>query len=366
MPNSSCSPGLFLLLAASFLGACDRPDPGVRGPVLRRGDAPRLDASSAERFQGPRAPASGMRTVASPVSPFSWDLPEGWEELAPTQFRLINLRAPGGVECTVSTVGGGIKSNFDRWCGQMGRAPLSAAEFAGLATRPLMGAEAVVLDITGSFAGMGGAGQVANARMIGIARDLPMGAGQALFIKVVGPADAVAAQEGAIDAFVDSLGLDGGGGAPSSAAPGSTPPSTGASTSAAGTLRWDAPAGWEAQPARTMRLVTYVPASAPEVQCWISEFGSDTGGLVANVNRWRGEVGLAPVDAAGAAALPTVPMLGSDAILVEAEGGGRLLLGVAAISSVRSVFVKMTGPTDAVRAERERFLAFCESLRRDG
>ena len=71
-------------------------------------------------------------------------------------------------------------------------------------------------------------------------------------------------------------------------------------------------------------------------------------------------------DAASAQALPRVSGLQTEGILVEVEGGGRMLIGVAAISDDQSVFVKLTGPVDAVRGEREAFLTFCQGLRWDG
>ena len=41
----------------------------------------------------------------------------------------------------------------------------------------------------------------------------------------------------------------------------------------------------------------------------------------------------------------------------------QVMLGMVLVRPQGSVFVKMTGPASEVRAERERFRAFCESLR---
>src|SRR5690606_21160343 len=98
----------------------------------------------------------------------------------------------------------------------------------------------------------------------------------------------------------------------------------------------------------------------------------DAGGVLQNVNRWREQVGAGPLTQAQVAALPKVALLGSEAPIVEAAGTfqgmndgpreGFAVLGTLASAGDAMVFVKMTGPQDVVRAERERFLAFCRSL----
>jgi len=60
-----------------------------------------LDASSAERFgRGGHSHAEGA-SATSAGSPFRWDMPEGWQEIAPTSMRVGNFRfGEGGAgEC---------------------------------------------------------------------------------------------------------------------------------------------------------------------------------------------------------------------------------------------------------------------------
>ena len=64
-------------------------------------------------------------------------------------------------------------------------------------------------------------------------------------------------------------------------------------------------------------------------------------------------------------ALPTVEVLGAPAVFVDLShvgGAEQGLLGMIRRFDDRSLFVKMMGPSDAVVARRDQFLAFCRSL----
>ncbi len=74
------------------------------------------------------------------------------------------------------------------------------------------------------------------------------------------------------------------------------------------------------------------------------------------------EAALAPLSAEALDALPTVPVLGRQARMVEIDGGKLGMFGLVCDLGTQTVFVKMTGPTESLRAERERFVAFCKSL----
>jgi hypothetical protein len=134
-----------------------------------------------------------------------------------------------------------------------------------------------------------------------------------------------------------------------------------AASDAAG-FTWTAPAGWTQGPAKQMRLVTFVPNDAPGVECYVTVLGGSAGGVEANVNRWRQQLHLAPLSADAVKALPTVPVLGRPAQLAEIDGGAVGMLGLVCELGQQTVFVKMTGPMDSLRAQRGQFVAFCKSL----
>lgn len=60
---------------------------------------------------------------------------------------------------------------------------------------------------------------------------------------------------------------------------------------------WAVPAGWTEDPKpRQMRLTTYIaPDPAGPVEIAVTRFGGRVGGELANVNRWRGQLGLPPI-----------------------------------------------------------------------
>ena len=98
----------------------------------------------------------------------------------------------------------------------------------------------------------------------------------------------------------------------------------------------------------------------------------DGGGVRSNLDRWRAQMGGAPLTVEELAALEHVPALGVRAALIEVEGNyrgmngetvqGGALLGAVAVLADSTVFVKMIGPLDAVRRETDRFRAFVTSL----
>ncbi len=140
-----------------------------------------------------------------------------------------------------------------------------------------------------------------------------------------------------------------------------------------GAFSWTAPASWQKAPDRSMREVTFL--AAPNVECYVSIFGKAAGDVEANVNRWRSQMEQEPLPPEAIQALPLLDVLGRPSPLVEIEGsftpmGGEtiteaMFFAVLCPLDDATVFVKMTGPAEAVRPERDRFVTFCESLRRE-
>jgi len=123
-----------------------------------------------------------------------------------------------------------------------------------------------------------------------------------------------------------------------------------------------APSGWRRAPDRPARAFTLFAGAGEALECYVTSLGGDAGGALANVNRWRGQLGLTSITQTDLSALPSTRVMGRDAVLVECDGTSASLMGAACNGSDRSVFVKMTGPRDLVRAQRTAFLAFCSSL----
>ncbi|MBP8131524.1 MAG: hypothetical protein KA184_18240 [Candidatus Hydrogenedentes bacterium] len=137
---------------------------------------------------------------------------------------------------------------------------------------------------------------------------------------------------------------------------------------------WDTPEGWEELPPTQMRQANFRIAGDPATECYLSVLGGEGGGLLANINRWRGQMSFEPMDEAALAALPRKTLLGKEAAYVSMRGtyqgmqGDRneadyMMLALAAVQGGQSYFVRLTGPASVVEQETARFEAFCESLR---
>jgi hypothetical protein len=206
--------------------------------------------------------------------------------------------------------------------------------------------DAPLLQMDGTFKG------AAGFTMVAVAAERP---GASVFVKMAGPAADVAAELERFRALCASLRDT------AATPPGpENPPAHDPHDPRA--LRWTAPESWAEAPAKPPRNVTFRPKDQPSVECYVSTLPGGAGGVAANVNLWRQNYRLAPLSDAEIAALPTVPVLGRPAPMVEIDGGAQGMYGLVCELGERTVFVKMTGPKDVLRAERDRFLTFCKSL----
>ena len=132
--------------------------------------------------------------------------------------------------------------------------------------------------------------------------------------------------------------------------------------------QWVVPPDWQPGKQSSMRRASYVVngAEGHSAEIAVSVFPGDVGGLLANVNRWRGQLGLEPATAEQLAGLvQKLDVPGSAATMVDftnAATGKRLL--VATISQGgNSWFFKMTGDQAVVAAQQVAFLNFVKSVK---
>jgi len=127
-------------------------------------------------------------------------------------------------------------------------------------------------------------------------------------------------------------------------------------------IQWDVPPGWSSSPASAMRYASFAAEKNGEkVDISVVTFPGDGGGDKDNVNRWRQQIGLGPVDSvdplivpqhAGALHFSTVDMAGPTA---------RILAGWTRHEG-RVWFFKLTGPPAVVEQEKPNFAAFLQSV----
>ena len=128
---------------------------------------------------------------------------------------------------------------------------------------------------------------------------------------------------------------------------------------------WEVPAGWELGAAQSMRLATYrIPTEGGVIELSVSELPGPAGGLLSNVNRWRGQIGLKPLDSL-AGQIKTVAAPAGEVRLVDFTGSqDKRIAGAVLTDGSGSLFFKLTGSKAAVAAAKPAFLAFVRSLRR--
>jgi hypothetical protein len=151
------------------------------------------------------------------------------------------------------------------------------------------------------------------------------------------------------------------------------------SPASAGGVSWTVPERWQPQGERPMRIATYtIPAAAGDAagaECAVFHFGAGQGGDVAsNIDRWVGQfenpsepqksaievngMKITTVSTNGTFLAPSGPMMQSQGKMENYS-----LLGAIVEAPEGSVFFKMTGPANTVRAASGEFDAMLRSLK---
>jgi hypothetical protein len=128
-------------------------------------------------------------------------------------------------------------------------------------------------------------------------------------------------------------------------------------------IHWATPPAWKEMPPTSIRLGNFVVPGPGDkkAEVTITSFPGDVGGTLANVNRWRHEVGLGDV---------TENDVASEKIVVDANEGKLYEMAGASERTVvamiprdgASWFFKMRGDADVVAGARPAFLEFLKSV----
>jgi hypothetical protein len=138
-------------------------------------------------------------------------------------------------------------------------------------------------------------------------------------------------------------------------------------------LHFKAPNGWAEQPAGSVRVASFnlVGSEGRKADMSVTQFPGDVGGDLANVNRWRGQIQLAPLSAADlpkevreedfpAGHFSLVDMV-SDKPIIEGKYHSRIL-GAWLKQPDRTWFFKLSGESDLVEAQKSAFEDFLKSV----
>ncbi len=130
-------------------------------------------------------------------------------------------------------------------------------------------------------------------------------------------------------------------------------------------LIWEKPAAWTEKPASGMRRATFIAGKGPlRAEMSVVALPGRAGGRLANVNRWRSQIGLAAIDAPTLAKTSReVASPAGKILVVDLNGRNRRMLAAILDVDQATWFFKMTGPKSTVTEAEPAFLKFLASVR---
>lgn len=313
-------------------------------------------------------PASGPARSALPH--LHWDLPKGWEELAAGEMRTAAFQVPGEggrtAQVTIIPLPGVSNKELESvnmWREQMGLDALTSEQMTAQSESVQVGpVKGQLFDFSSTAPKEG---QKFKSRMLGVIANRE---NVLWFIKMIGDDTLVTEQKPAFTAFLKSLQFDD---APHMAAA-ERPVSTNTKKlpESDRSPNWKVPAHWQEKAPGPMILSAYnVTGGAGAAEVTISKFPGDVGGMTANVNRWRGQLGLAPLgDGEMGSAVKSLEVGGKkDAYLVDFKGRNARtgkdarLVAAAVPRGGETWFFKLLGDEGVVEKEKDTFLQFIQS-----
>jgi hypothetical protein len=346
-----------------------------------------------EKESTPTLPASMPgAAMAAPAAGITWEAPEGWEAKAPGSVRIGSYAIPNpagepadfAITSFPGDVGGDL-ANVNRWRGQIGLQPVDAEALPALLKSVAAPAgEFIVVNFINPDAGV---------RVIAA---LFKQSDKTWFFKLAGPDAVVAANESAFLALLQSVKFEAGltpptgavvsvpaGGNTNDLPPGHPPiagftpqmpattQSSGATTMTSGDLpiRWAAPDHWLPKELSQLRKASYnVHGAGSQVADFsIISLAGAAGGFHDNVNRWRGQIGLDPQDAAAIdAGTRHMDSAGLHFDVIEFASTGadtQRVIGAFLTIGEETWFFKLIGPDAVVAGERDSFIQFIRTVR---
>lgn len=309
--------------------------------------------------QGGHAPESGMNSSGGnaprPRPQVTWSLPAGWTETGAGQMSVASftIKGDGETEAQVTITPLGMLAGKDAevvnmWREMLGLEPLTREEAVKQFEKVEVGGEPANLFQIGGQPGETSSGRKIIAAVVH--RD-----DASWFYRLSGDGVVVDAQKPVFIEFLKSVRLKE---APSEA------PAVAAGEGSGSKPGWTVPAQWREVTAGQMQVARFaVPErNGAKAEVGVSVFPNDTGGTLANVNRWRRQIGLAEVGEGelGSVVSPLDPA-SPGAILVEMTSDSKKLLGAVVPRNGRYWFYKLMGDTAAVSPEKEAFVAFAKS-----
>lgn len=356
------SASLFLVWATVgiALTACER---NAEIKVYRVSKAP-LEESASQQEEAmptntaaPRMPGNIAPTEAKAVI-----TPTKWESQPPSQMRQASFLVKGdnGAAADISLVrlgpaAGNVLDNVNRWLDQLGQPPITEQKLGEIAQRlTTSSGDVTVVDLAGLPKD---ADPAKDGRIIAAMLNTDT---STLFFKMRGNADLTEAQKADFIKWVAEVcNAQTETRSPQMAA--MPPQDAGASQ-----IKWETPEGWTEVPPSAMRYASFSASAqnGDKIDISVVTFAGEGGSDPENVNRWRGQIGLPPLDQ-NAVVSQISALKTADATFSTTDIVGAKARTIAAWTrhDGRVWFFKATGPGAAVEKEKPNFVKFIQSVR---
>jgi len=312
-------------------------------------------------------------------------LPAGWETAPSGEMRVASFKVKGaaGKMAEVSVIPLAAApahdlDNVNRWRGQVSMPPLTEADLAKTAQPVQVAGETGQLyEQAGPNSGSGDQERILVAILHHDDRDW--------FFKISGDDEVVRSQKDAFLSYLRSFSLPSGNSESGSFTRADAPfahppinnaaskvPSTPAPGSDGSKPDWTVPANWKETAPGEFLVAKFLIAGAGQAQAAVNVGASsgNGGGLLMNVNRWRGQLGLSPASQAELGKLATaIDMPTGKANLVELAGTDAKtgqearMIAVMVPQPAQTWSYKLMGTPALVEANKDAFLKFVQGVK---
>ncbi len=295
------------------------------------------------RTKHPHSEAS----ASTQTNDLSWEKPEAWESTALSSFRKgsFSFTSSSGQKVDISIItfpekAGGLFENINRWRDQLHLLPLSQDQLSDNTTSiNIAGQSATLVEMVSEAAIIE---EKFKSRII--AAILPDDQ-QSWFFKMIGEDTAVLSQKETFISFLTSIKRE-------------PPKSEVAQPNQE--ISYQKPTNWKELPPTPPRQASFQVKEDGDIS--IIAFPGEVGGNLANINRWREQIGLSPINNEDLPTITETIMMGdSPALIVHIENQESILAAILPQGS-KTWFVKFRGPSDIVSSEKATFLQFLQTI----
>jgi hypothetical protein len=151
-------------------------------------------------------------------------------------------------------------------------------------------------------------------------------------------------------------------------APKDAPPPTSIANARSDGPAWTLPDGWTPADGPAFSVAAFKVSQAdPTVMVTVSPLARGGADLLPNVNRWEGQLGLAPsAESDLSKVMRTIETSSGPATIVELKGPKASLRAAVIPAGERVWFVKLLGPDKIVQDQKDNFEAFVQSIKFGG